>query len=1218
MTPATTDGTLLQTLHSEFQQVSEGNLAVLGAMIAKIDEQGPSEITPQLQEARGRIADLLMLRGEDFLAAQNSLGEFLGSSPPETAPPETAPPETTQPETTQPETAPPEPAPAESVDAASAAPAHQPESLYEKLGGELTIKTVVEAFYDRLLSDPQLAPVFQGVDLNLLKRHQALFISQALGGPKQYDGREMQEAHRGLEITPEQFDRVAGHLRDTLVSLDVSAEDTETILTTIGSLKEQVVSAPGGPPSEASEASVASVAGEEETPPIGEESAAKAAEAAETAPPEVEAEPEDDSFGDIEPELYAEFVDDAMTHLETIEINFLNLETDPENKKIIDDIFRPFHTIKGVSGFLGLKAISEICHDTENLLDEGRKGALEITGRISDLVLEIVDVLKMMLMVVKEEPQPHKAIRRFATEAKRLGKRLQEVRSGAPDVPQTGLEQPPPTKPLGERLMDTNVITQEKLDAAVTSQKEKGGQLGEILMKEQDVKAVDIAHALRDQQKTGKEEQMEVPPGGPAGGPPASDSIRVRVRLLDQLMGLAGELVLGRNQLLQKLDGISDEVHGLNSLLHTMDRITSEVQEAVMQTRMQPLSALFSRFHRVVRDLARSLNKKINLSIEGESVELDKTLIEALTDPLTHLVRNSADHGIETPEVRAAAGKDPMGHLLISAYHEGGRVYVKIKDDGAGIDPEIIKAKAVEKGMITPEKASQMTDREAMRLLFMAGFSTVEKVTGVSGRGVGMDVVISSIQSVGGTVEIESEVGKGTTILLALPLTLAIVPALIVSAGGQRFAIPQTNLLELVYLEGEAAKDAILEVRGAEIYRLRGEMLPLVRLNHVLQLGGEENSPDEKVAENVSIVVMAAGTQQFGLIVERVFDTEEIVVQPLGNMLKDVGVFAGATLMGDGQPALILDITGLMKTAELTVSDDAPGAGMGEESEAAKAARAQEETQTLLVFNINPAEQMAVPLTLISRLETVNVKDIRSSIHGDVIPYRDRLLPLIYMEKHTNISPPPPERETVKILVFEIENPVGLVVTEIIDSLEVAVKLDESNITPQGFSGLAMVNNRPTAFVDIYQVIEKAFPDWFQQDQKQRDSLKNKGQISILLVEDSSFYRNMEKSYLSQEGFKVLEAENGKEALDILRKESVDLVVTDIEMPEMNGFQLTEEIRRDENLRHLPVIAVTSLSKDKERQQGMDAGLDSYLIKLQRGALLKEVHRLLAERRAMA
>ena len=1070
MTPAKTDGNLFQSLHSECQLVTEGNLALLGAMIAKIDDQEPSGKTPQLQEARTRIADLLLLRGDDFSAAHDSLGEFLGSTQPEETQAEETQAEETQPEETQLD-------PAESTEVESATP--------------------------------------------------------------------------------------------------------------------------------------------EALPSSGEESSAKAAEAADSTPPEVQDEPEDDSFDDIEPELYAEFVDDAMSHLETIEINFLNLETDPENKKIIDDIFRPFHTIKGVSGFLGLKEVSEICHHTENLLDEGRKGGLEITGTISDLVLEIVDVLKVMLVVVKEEPMPSKAIKRFAPETERLVKKLQNVRTGPPDDIQIAPVVPPQTKPLGERLVETHVITQEKLDAAVTSQKEKGGQLGEILMKEQDVKAVDIAHALRDQQ-TGKEEPMEIPRGGNVAGAVTSDSIRVPVRLLDQLMGLAGELVLGRNQLLQKLEGISGEVHGLNSLLHTMDRITSEVQEAVMQTRMQPLSGLFSRFHRVVRDLARSLNKRINLSIEGDSVELDKTLIEALTDPLTHLVRNSADHGIETPDIRKTAGKDPMGHLLISAYHEGGRVFVKIRDDGAGIDPDIIKAKAVEKGLISPEKASQITDREAIRLLFLPGLSTADQVTGVSGRGVGMDVVISSIQSVGGTVEIETEVGKGTTILLALPLTLAIVPALIVSSGKQRFAIPQTNLLELVYLEGKAAQNAILEVRGAEIYRLRGEMLPLVRLNRVLQLNGVETSPDETTSENVSIVVMASGTQQFGLIVEEVFDTEEIVVQPLGNLLKDVEVFAGATLMGDGEPALILDIAGLMKTAELTVSEDVAGTGMGETSEEAKTAKTRGESQTLLVFYINPAEQMAVPLTLISRLETVHMKDIRSSIHGDVIPYRDQLLPLIYMENHTKIAPPPPERETVKVLVFEIENPVGLVVTEIIDSLEVAVQLDETTITPPGFSGLAMVNDRPTAFVDIYQIIEKAFPEWFIQERKKRDSVGNKGQISILLVEDSAFYRNIEKSYLSQEGFKVVEAENGKEALKILKEQEVDLVVTDIEMPEMNGFQLTREIRKDEQLRHLPIIAVTSLSKDEERQQGMDAGLDSYLIKLQREVLLKEVHQLLAERRTMA
>jgi two-component system, chemotaxis family, sensor kinase CheA len=837
-----------------------------------------------------------------------------------------------------------------------------------------------------------------------------------------------------------------------------------------------------------------------------------------------------------------------------------------------------------------------------------------------------------------------------------------------------GAQDAPAAPPLGEILVASKVLAAEDLDKAMAVQQHEGGPLGEILIKEQLARPVEVAQALRTQHGARQ--------GGPgaapeaAAAPSAADSIRVRVNLLDRLMTLAGELVLGRNQLLQKLSGVTDEIAGLNSLLHTMDRVTSELQEAVMQTRMQPLSGLFSRFHRVIRDLARSLGKKIELTVEGETVELDKTLIEALTDPLTHLIRNCADHGIEKPAERRAGGKRETGTVSLAAYHEGGRVYVRVSDDGAGVNIERVKDKAVEKSLITREAAAQMSDREVLRLLFMPGFTTAEQVTGVSGRGVGMDVVLRNIQNVGGTVEIVSDAGKGTTFLLALPLTLAIIPALIVSAARQRFAIPQANLVELVYLEGEDAENAILNVRGSEVYTLRGEMLPLVRMDRVLGMGaqpvldagggdgaapqpaaangsangganGGANSaangsakgsgngaaphaeaqdaaresahPPQGAAQDarrsLSVVVMAAGTSQFGLAVERVFDTEEIVVQPLSNLLKDVGIFAGATLMGDGQAALILDIAGLMKAAELSLDGQGPDDALVTRGEAEVSGH--EDDQTILLFNINRNEPMAVPLTIISRLETVQAADIRSSIHGKVIPYRDKMLPLIFLEEHAQIAPPPAGRETLKVLVFEIEKPVGLVVTEIIDSLEIAVAMDDSALTPRGFSGLAMVNGQPTAFLDIYQVIELAYPNWFQQDKRRREAMENKDAVRLLLVEDSAFYRNMEKSYLAQDGFHVIEAENGRQALELLRREPVHLVITDIEMPELNGFALAEAIRADEALRHLPIIAVTSLTQEEERRRGMEAGMDAYLIKLQREVLLKEVHRLLAQRRAL-
>jgi two-component system chemotaxis sensor kinase CheA len=370
----------------------------------------------------------------------------------------------------------------------------------------------------------------------------------------------------------------------------------------------------------------------------------------------------------------------------------------------------------------------------------------------------------------------------------------------------------------------------------------------------------------------------------------------------------------------------------------------------------------------------------------------------------------------------------------------------------------------------------------------------------------------------------------------------------------------------------------------------------------------------ETSGDGLSIVVMAAGKKQFGLIVDRVYDTEEIVVKPLSHLLKDVGVFAGATLMGDGQAALILDTSGLVKAADIATDEEIGTDFMNSEE---RQSRESTDKQTILVFNINTEEQMAVPLTLISRLETVRATDIRTSINGKVIPYRDRLLPLAFLEDHVDISRPPADRETVKVLVFEIEHSVGLVVSEIVDSVEIPVDLDDSSISKRGFSGVAIVNSEPTAFVDIYQVIEMAYPDWFKRDKEIREETADKDNIVILLAEDSSFYRNVEKGYLMQEGFQVIEAEDGKVAMEVLASRPVDLLVTDIEMPNVNGFELAEHVRATERLRHIPIIAVTSLSNDTERERGTAVGIDAYLIKLQREVLMREVFRLLKSKRAM-
>ena len=917
----------------------------------------------------------------------------------------------------------------------------------------------------------------------------------------------------------------------------------------------------------------------------------------------------------IDKDLFLEFVEESLSHLQTIELNILSLETDPDNRTFIDNVFRPFHTIKGVSGFLNLKVIHFICHALENLLDDARNGQMTITGPISDLVLDAVDLLKNMIETCRSAESPAKVMSDFREEAQAFAARIASARAAAVQAPkpegpvpaeiaeqQPAADPEPPPPILGSILVESNAISPEVLDEAVKLQEsQEGTRLGEILVHEKMASPKLVAKALRRQteaKKSASEESKRIITAGDSG-----ETIRVRISLLDQLMNLAGELVLGRNQLLQTLAGHSDQIQGLNAVLQHVDRVTSEVQEAVMQTRMQPIGGLFSRFHRVARDLARSLGKEIDLTISGDQVELDKSLIEALSDPLTHIIRNCADHGIEDPKTREAHGKPATGHISLRALQEGGKVRVIVSDDGAGVNLERVRAKALESGLVDRDTMQKMSDKETLRLLFEPGFSTAQAVTGVSGRGVGMDVVRQNVEGIGGTIDIETVQGRGTTISLDLPLTLAIIPALIVLAGDLRFAIPQINLMELVHLEGEEAMQDLMHISGSGVYRLRGEMLPLLRLSHVMEM-----EPNELAARKdaMSIAVLASGQTQFGLIIDRIYDTEEIVVKPLGNLLKHLPLYAGATLMGDGRPALILDVAGLANKANISLTEDQD---FGVHStKAAKEGGSDE--QSILLFTVNPEDQYAVPLSQVSRLEKVDSSEIRQAIQGKVIPYRDTLLPLVFLEELVDVRPPPENRSSVTILVFDIEREVGLVVTEIVDSVEVSVQIDSKSLTMKGFTGMSLVQERPTAFLDIYQIIEKAFPEWFK-SQKADIPTSSKEDITILLVEDSSFYRTVEKNYLSQEGFTVLEAEDGLQALEILKSQPVDLVVTDIEMPNMNGFELTRQVRATAEWNGLPIIAVTSMAKEEDREEGKEAGIDSYLVKLRREDLINEVYNLL-------
>jgi two-component system chemotaxis sensor kinase CheA len=500
-----------------------------------------------------------------------------------------------------------------------------------------------------------------------------------------------------------------------------------------------------------------------------------------------------------------------------------------------------------------------------------------------------------------------------------------------------------------------------------------------------------------------------------------------------------------------------------------------------MKTRMQPIGNIWGQFPRTVRDVALGCGKEVKIEMEGKETELDKTIIEAIKDPLTHLVRNSVDHGIELPEERVKAGKDRTGRLILRAFHEGGQVIIEISDDGAGLNTERIRKKAVERATVTAEQAARMTEREIFNLIFLPGFSTAEKVTNVSGRGVGMDVVKTNVEKIGGTVDVQSTLGRGTTVRVKIPLTLAIIPALVVTCGGDRYAIPQVSLLELVRLKADEVGKGIEMVQGAPVHRLRGRLLPLVYLSRVLLLAGVAD-PQSQAGNPVNIVVLQAEGRQFGLVVDEINDTEEIVVKPLGKQLKGVNTFAGATIMGDGKVALILDALGLAQKANVIseLQDRAVAA-----KEAFSGEKIAGNRQTLLLFQTGKHGRMAIPLSLVARLEEFAGSKVESTGQRQVVQYRGQIMPLIRVAEALDLpeserGPTAAEADVpMQVVVYaEQGRSVGLVVERILDIVEEDVVLDRL-AERAGILGTAVVQQRVTDMLDVPGVVRAAHPGFF-------------------------------------------------------------------------------------------------------------------------------------------
>lgn len=685
-------------------------------------------------------------------------------------------------------------------------------------------------------------------------------------------------------------------------------------------------------------------------------------------------------------------------------------------------------------------------------------------------------------------------------------------------------------------------------------------------------------------------------------------NVRVSVSVLDRLMNQAGELVLGRNRLLQTI--ASGDQRRLEQVGAQIDQITSELQETIMQTRMQPVGNVFNRFTRIVRDLSGTLGKKCRLQIEGRDVELDKTIIEAIGDPLTHLVRNSVDHGVESPEARLQAGKPEEGTIDLRAWHQEGKVNISISDDGAGIEADRLRNKAVDKGLLSAEEASAMSDADALRLIFMPGFSTAEQVSAVSGRGVGMDVVRTNLEKIGGSIDIETVPGCGTTITVRLPLTLAILPSLIVATDGQKFAIPQTNISELVRVRPDDRTQTIQKIRDSEVLRLRGTLLPLIRLADVVNPEGGQ-SPDGDDTETLepenqatNVIVLDCGLQQYGLVVDQLFDSEEIVVKPLGRHMEGLKLLAGGTVLGDGQIALILDIPGVASVVDLAQTESI--SDVTDESDTDD----NHESISTLLFTNHPSEQFGVPMNSVARIERIKREQLDTVAGQIVLQYRGGTLPLITLDQCLTVTPQD-EQDRVYVVVFRAgDQEVGLVAPEILDIRDIPAQLDTRTFSETGLLGSLIIDGRPTRIVDAYELARTEHPEWFgtqtERPVQAASQTTDPGHIpTVLLVEDSSFFRAKIAQFIDQLGAAVVTAEDGAIAWKLLTESDLDydLIVSDIEMPNMNGFELVTRIRADERFKNSPVVALTSLASDDDRQAGKELGFDEYLIKLDRDQL---------------
>jgi two-component system chemotaxis sensor kinase CheA len=831
-------------------------------------------------------------------------------------------------------------------------------------------------------------------------------------------------------------------------------------------------------------------------------------------------------------DLLKDFLQEAAEHIDATSVELLRFERDQTDPALVASLFRHIHTIKGSSSFLSLPRVGRLTHATEALIGRLRDGATATPAHVS-LIFAAIDRLSTLLLgIASNEAEPE-----------------------------------------GD---DSELL--RKLEEGVAS-----------LRSEQD-KADTVLAAMRDIPATAVSNPSDVtllPEQLPAPGVRIGETVRVSVGVLDRLMGIASELVLARNQLLELSSAAGDET--IKAAVQSLSSVTGDLQDAVMRVRMQPVARLFSTLPRLVRDLAVDLGKKIEVVTFGAETELDRQIIELIRAPLTHIIRNAADHGLETVEERLRLGKPEVGRIRVSAACDAGQIAIEITDDGRGLDLASIKAKAIALGLATEETLARMSDADIFQFVLLPGFSTAANVTKVSGRGVGMDVVRANIQSIGGAVFLNSAPGKGTTVTLRIPLTLAIAPALILSSGGSRFAVLQMAVVEVVGI-GEGFEHQIQYIHSAPLLRLRGDALPLVDLAETLDLHRSHDS----ARRDGFVVILRVGGVRFGLLVETIADVQEVVIEPLAGLLARIGVFSGQTILGDGGVALILD------PAAIVQSEGLEGLTEPSSSQAVEIAEPQCEKTRIILLRAGAGPLKALPLSLVMRIEEAAADRFVASGEGYVMLHEGRLLPLIPAAADMRLDR---SREYPILILAGAGQVVALIVEEIIDVVEEALIFQKKSADPSMIGSIS-VDDRIVDVLDVAHFIESVDPTVLMRGTDRRPR--------ILLVDDKQFFRDMLAPVLLAAGYEVTTAASGREALALVERGlRIQAVVTDVDMPEMDGYALSRALLKTPGLSNLPIVALTPQKTASALEVATMCGVRALVGKFDRRALVEALGALL-------